>query len=157
VKNRRFCADLARLECAVAQVFDAPETPSLTPESIAGISPTAWQHARLRTVDAFRLVSLGYPVNAYLQSVRDANHHHPPPRRKREWIAVHRKDYAVRRLSLDPQAFAVLNDLSKGLALGRAVRRALKPEGRRLPKREDLFRWFQQWVSIGLFKAVETA
>jgi hypothetical protein len=117
----------------------------------------AWETARLRTVSAFELLAFRYPVNAYLQSVRDDEHDHPKPRREDTWVAVYRRDYRVWRLDLSRAAHALLADLSAGLPLGLAVNAALERGGRHAPKQEDLFRWFREWASGGVFGVVETS
>jgi len=155
VIRRGFCADLARLECSVAQVFDAEETPALSAEAIAAVAEAAWEHARLQTVAGFRLLALRYPVNAYLQSVREGKHDHPSTRRKDGWVVVYRKDYAVWRLDLDRLGYGLLSDLAGGLPLGRAVGRAMRST-RRGATEEALFRSFRLWVSCGLFRSVRT-
>jgi hypothetical protein len=153
--RRAFCHDLARLELAVAQVFDGEESPVLASEAIARVPEDAWERARLRTVSAFRLLALDYPVNAYLQSVRDEDHRHPPRRRGKSYVAVYRRDYAVYRLDLTHSAHKLLEALAGGVALGDAVGAAVAMRGRRAPKADDLFRWFRQWVAAGLFQAVD--
>jgi putative DNA-binding protein len=155
VKHRGFCVDLARLELAVEQAFDAPETEALTEAAIAAVPAEAWEKARLRTVDAFRLLAFRYPVNAYLQSVRDEDHDHPRPRRQDTWVAVYRRDFKVWRLDLSRDAHALLADLAQGVSLGQAVGAALKRGGRKPPDTEDLFRWFRQWASGGVFRSVD--
>src|SRR5262249_36362294 len=57
IKRPDFCYELARLELAVTEVFDAPETPPLSEAAIAGVPPEAWEHARLTPIAAFRLLS----------------------------------------------------------------------------------------------------
>jgi hypothetical protein len=155
VRHRGFCVDLARLELAIQQAFDAAETPALTETAIAAVPGEAWETARLRAVDAFRLLAFRYPVNAYLQSFRDDDHDHPGPRRQDTWVAVYRRDYKVWRLDLPRPAHDLLADLARGVPLGRAVTAALERGGRRPPDTEDLFRWFRQWASGGVFQSVD--
>jgi hypothetical protein len=154
VKRRDFCHDLARLECAMAQVFDAPETKPLSEAQIAAVPAEAWEGARLKTIEAFRLMAFRYPANAYLQTVRDDNHDHPKPRQKNEWIAIYRKDYAVWRLSLSRDAHDLLADLAAGMRLGEAIEAALR-RGRRTLSADALSGWFREWVSGGVFASVE--
>jgi hypothetical protein len=156
LKRREFCHDLARLELAVSEVFDAPETPPLTAASVARVAPEAWEQARLRPIDAFRLLALRYPANEYLQSVRDDRHDHPRPRLKANWLAVYRSDYAVYRLALSRPAHDLLADLAAGRPLGQAVAAAVARGGRRAPGEDELQRWFRNWVAAGLFRSVET-
>jgi hypothetical protein len=157
VRRPDFCHDLARLELAVTHVFDEAETPRLTEAEIASVPPEAWERARLRPVAAFRLLGFRYPVNAYLQTVKDDDHDHPKARLKDEWVAVYRRDYGVFRLGLSRAANDLLADLVAGIPLGEAIARALRAGGKRAPSETELFRWFREWVSAGIFRAVETA
>jgi hypothetical protein len=150
-----FCHDLARLELAISHVFDEEETPRLTAAQIAAVPDDAWERAVLRPVAAFRLLAFRYPVHAYLQTVKDDDHDHPKARRKDEWVAVYRRDYGVFRLSLPRAAHDLLADLVSGMPLGEAIVCAHRRGGRRAPSETKLFRWFREWVSGGLFRAVE--
>ena len=150
-----FCHDLARLELAVAEVFDAEETEALSAQAIAAVPEPAWEGARLRTIAGFRLLALRYPANIYLQSVRDEDHDHPSLRAKASYVAVYRRDYVVCRLDLSRGAHDLLAALVSGVPLGEAVASAIATGGRRAPRPDDLFRWFRQWMAGGIFRAVE--
>src|SRR5262249_22689178 len=69
--QREFLYDLARLELAMSQLFDAAESPVLKRKAIANVPPEAWETARLKPIEAFQLLAFRYPVSAYLKSVRD--------------------------------------------------------------------------------------
>lgn len=158
VPRRAFCHDLARLELAVTEAFDAAETPPLDEAAIAAVPPDAWDRARLVPVASLRLLALRYPVSDYLESVRRDDHDHPPARAKANWVAVYRRDYAVRRLLLEREAFRLLGDLASGQPLGAAIATAAtRRDGRRGPSEERLFAWFRQWVAAGIFAGVDTA
>jgi hypothetical protein len=146
--------DLARLELAVAEVFDAPEVKPLSAAEIAAVPEASWQRARLKPIEAFRLLSLRYPVNTYLQSVRDEDHDHPEMKRKDTCVAVYRRDYSVYRQDLSESAHDLLTDLVAGKPLGKAVAAALLRGGRRAPTTDQLFRWFREWASGGVFRSV---
>ncbi len=153
--KRDFCYDLARLELAVNEVFDAAETPPLSETAIAAVPVEAWERARLTPIAAFRLLALDHAANAYLQSVRDEDHEHPKPRRKSTWVAVCRRRYGISRVELSGAAHALLADLVRGVPLGEAVTAAL---GRtRAPRQDQLFGWFREWMSAGFFAAVDAA
>ncbi|MFI5007824.1 MAG: putative DNA-binding domain-containing protein [Solirubrobacterales bacterium] len=157
LRRPEFCHDLARLELAISEVFDAPETPPLSEAAIAAVPPEAWERAVLTPVAAFRLLSFRYPVNAYLQTVKDENHDHPKARLKDTWVAVYRRDYAGYRLELTRAAHDLLAELVAGRPLGEALARAVRAGGRRAPSEQELFRWFREWVSGGVFGAVTIA
>lgn len=156
VQRRDFCYDLARLEQAVSQVFDAEETPALSEAQIAAVPPEAWDRARFAPIAAFRLLAFRYPVDAYLQSVQEDDHEHPKARLKDEWVAVYRRSHSMQRLGLSRAAHDLLRDLVGGMPLGAAITKAVREGGRRAPREEELFRWFRDWVSGGLFRSVTT-
>ncbi len=108
----------------------------------------------LAPVAAFRLLAFRYPVNAYLQTVKDDEHDHPKARLKDTWVAVYRRDYGVYRLELSRSAHDLLADLADGRPLGAALTRAVVVGGRRAPSEHELFRWFREWVSGGVFRSV---
>jgi Putative DNA-binding domain len=153
VRRKAFVADLARLEALVTEVFDAPESPAWPAEEIARIPQDAWTRAVLRPIEALRLGAFGYPVNAYLQSVKDENHDHPSTGRKATWIAVYRKNYEVWRLDLEKPAYTFLSALVRGRPFGKAVVEAAK--GLEGSPGEQLFRWLRDWVAEGMFRRVE--
>jgi hypothetical protein len=156
VPRRDFCHELARLELLVSQVFDGPETKSLSAEAIAAVPVDAWERARLTPVAAFRLGAFRYPVNAYLQSTQGDDHNHPKPRLKDEWVAIFRRDYRVRRVDLTRPAHDLLADLVAGKTLGEAISQALARGTKKGPTEDELFRWFRDWIALGMFAGVET-
>ena len=156
LRRRAFGYDLARLEQAVAEVFDAPEEPALGAEEIAAVPADAWDGARLVPVAAFRLLAFTHPVNAYLQSVRDEDHKHPSTRRRATWVAVYRRRYTVRRRDLTRAGYALLGRIAAGQPLGEAVAAALRGGRGRRPTQAELFAWFRGWVGAGVFRTVVT-
>lgn len=147
-------ADLATLERAFSQVFDAEETPSLTEAEIAAVAPEAWADAVLEPIAALRLLALRYPVGLWLDAIKaeGEEHRHPRLARKDSRLVVYRRRYAVYREELDKSAHALLADLVAGRPLGEAVEAAL---GRpRAPAPERLTGWFRGWAGAGLFRAV---
>jgi len=151
-----FLIDLARLELAAAQVFDALEITPLQEKAIARIAAEDWERAVFEGIDALRLVSVDWNVNDYALAARDERARPPRPRRKKGFVAVYRRHYAVYHLALLPAAFELLSDLLGGVALGQAVEKAMagtRPRGKR-PTESQLFRWFREWISEGLFHSV---
>lgn len=154
LKHREFLHDLARLERAVSEAFDAEETPRLTDEQVQAVAASDWSRARLVPVASLRLLEVRYAVNAYLESVKDESHDHPRPSRKDGWVAVYRRNYGVYRLDLSKAAIALLRDLAAGKKLSWALRAATR-RGGRPPGEDQLFRWFREWVSAGIFTRVD--
>ena len=153
LRRREFLYDLARLELAISEVFDAPESPVLKPKAIANISPEAWEAVRLKPIEALQLLAFHYPVNAYLQSFRDRSPH-PSIRRNNNWVVIFRSSYKLRRLDLTRQGHDLLQSLSSGKPLGKALSLSLS-RNRSKVSEVQLFSWFREWVANGLFQGIE--
>lgn len=155
VRRKGFVADLARLELAVTEVFDASESAAWPADAVAQIPEEAWPGAVLKPIAAFRLGAYGYPVNAYLQSVKEENHDHPDVGRKPTFVAIWRKGFEVWRLDLSKPAYEFLGALAEGRPFGKAVAAAAR--GMQGHPGDQLFRWLRDWVAEGMFQGVETA
>jgi hypothetical protein len=152
VRRPAFCRDLARLEWAVTEVFDAPQTPPLTEADLAAVAPGAWRTACLVPIAALRLLVLDHDAGAHLEALREGRRR-PPVRRGRCRVVVYRRNDAVFRRGQAAAAFALLEDLVKGLTVGRALARAVGRRGARLGP-DEAFRLFRDWAAMGLFSAV---
>jgi hypothetical protein len=153
LRRRGFCHDLARLERAMSQVFDAEETPALLPAVMAAVPADAWEGARLHPIAAFRLVEVRYPVNAYVDATRGDGRATPQRGQRPGGVAVYRRAYGIFRLDLSPSAHALLEALSAGATIGEAVGRVPAPGGR-AKVTDQLFLWFREWMAAGIFRAV---
>ena len=152
LRRRAVLTDLARLERAVTEVFDAPQSPAWPAREIESIPEARWPSLVLNPIAAFRLLELAYPVNAYLQSVKEGNHDHPELPRRKSRVAVYRKGYEVWRLDLGKPAYDFLRALSRGRPFGKAVAEAAK--GLEGNAGEQIFRWLRSWVAEGMFQSV---
>ena len=152
MKRHEFLAELARLELAVTEVFDAPEAKPLSAARIARVPLEDWERAVLTTIPAFRLLRSLYNVNAYAEAVKRGGRV-PKPKREETCVAVYRRDYAVYRQALSRAAHDLLFDLAGGMRLGEAIQRAMARPSRR-PQEQQLFRWFREWVSGGVFASL---
>jgi hypothetical protein len=154
ISHRGFCRDLARLEWAVTEAGDAPETPVLTEDHLAGVPPDAWESARLVPAAALRLLALDYNAPAWLDTLRDEGHDHPLPRRRPSWVAVCRQGDVVRRVALTPPGHALLESLARGRTVGEAVEMCLR-RSRSRPTGGQAFAWLREWSRVGIFQTVE--
>lgn len=151
--RRRFCHDLARLELAVAEAFDAEETRRLGEAELLAVPAEAWDGARLVPSAPLRLLELGWNANEWLDSTKDDRHEHPRPRRRAARVAIFRQGYAVYRRELGLSAYRLLADLVAGLPVGEALSAALRRRG--APGPEALTRWFRDWAADGVFTRIE--
>jgi len=151
--RKDFLYELARFELLMSRLFDAEESPVLTPEAIAEVPPECWETARLKPVAALAVQELRYPVGAYLEAVRQGKPR-PATRRKNHWAVVYRSQYALRWLDLSRPAYRLLKALVNGVPLGEALSGVLRRGGQPVGE-VQLFSWFRGWVTEGLFQAVE--
>jgi hypothetical protein len=155
VPRPAFCHDLARLEWAVAEVFDAEEARPLRPADLAALVPGDWSRARLVPVPALRLLALDHDAFEWLSAFREGRRRPPRPRKRRSLVVVFRRDYAVKRREQGEAAFALLSDLVSGRTVGAAVATALRRRGRaRLAGPDAAFSLFREWAAMGLFQGV---
>lgn len=154
--RKDFCLELARIEYALTCVFDAGETPAMTPEQVKAVPPDAWEHARLKPVEAFRLLEFNYPVSRYVGAVDDEN---PFPRiaRKKTWLVAYRANFGLHRMDLTQPAFELLSLLAAGKTMGDAIESVMLRKWRPAVKEAHLFEWFRDWMAEGFFQSVELA
>ncbi|MEO8501224.1 MAG: DNA-binding domain-containing protein [Vicinamibacteria bacterium] len=153
-KPRAFLKDLASLELAITESFDAAESGRVRAEALEAIAPERLGRTHLVTAPSLRLLDLEWNVGDYLDTVRDEEHRHPKPRRARSFMVVIRRNYGVYRFEVTQAAFMVLSDLKLGRSIGDVVRRAMGRRGPRRAPPEDFSGWFRRWTSEGLFSRV---
>jgi hypothetical protein len=162
-----FLIDLTRLEWAIAKVFDGPGVegqPLLRPEDLEALGPERFAAARLRPVVCLRLLAFRYPVNAYYTAARRAMQAEEPdnaaeevplPEPAPEHVALTRVDFIVRRHSLTPLQYALLQALAEGARVADAI--AQVAEAADFPA-EDLAaairEAFRLFTAQGFFQAI---
>jgi hypothetical protein len=114
-----FAADLAALEWALADAFDAPDDDPLAREALAALPPEAWAALPLRLRASVALLALAWPVDR-LRRAADAGAalplaaFAPEPTR----LCVYRDGDAVRYRRLDPDAASLLESARDGTTFG---------------------------------------
>jgi len=154
--NKDFCVDLARLEYALTMVFDANETSLLSPDAVRSVPQEAWETARLKSIEAFRLLAFDYPVSLYVGAV-DGENRFPRMARKKSWVVAYRRNYQVHRMDLTEPAYELLSALASGRTIGDAISTVLMRKWRPAVKHAQLFEWFRDWMAEGFFQSVELA
>lgn len=154
--------EIARFEWAQTVAFDGESRPVVTSSALARTSPA---RLRLDLQPYVTLLDLRHPIDTYLMSVkrRDAMRSEasntpdskivrravrkaPLPRVSRTFVAVHRLDNRLFYKRLDPAAFRILDALSRGIVLSRAIA-AAGPKVR--PAQVQA--WFTSWMALGWF------
>jgi len=86
-----YVPDLARLEWAQLEVFDAADGALLTLADLQAIAPEQWSALPLRLAPAVRVLSVDWPVQAYVDGAQGALLPEPAEATLRVW----RKDFGV--------------------------------------------------------------
>jgi len=153
-----FLIDLAALERVYNEVFDGPGVEGrqlLTPDQLLAIPPTRWPDARLVLAEGFRLVELRSPVHEYITAIR-RNEDPSPPEPAETLLAVHRRDYIVRRHPLTRPQYELLRVLLNGESVADTIGRGAEFTGPDLDGfASDLQAWFRDWAAEGFFQGVE--
>jgi len=139
--------DIARIERAMEDVFDAPAAEPMTAAEFAAVG----EGTRLRVNPALVLLELRYPANAYMNALRRGERPRTPRPRATQ-VIVFRRGFQVLRREQEPEQFRLLRALVAGKSLAVAVRASIGGRagsadrvGRRLG------RWFEEWAGGHLF------
>jgi hypothetical protein len=154
-ERRELVVDMARLEYAHTEVFDAPDALPLDPAKLQAVPEDAWEHARLVPDPGLRLLRLGYPVLELRRVILARNEREDTgplalPPAKGGLYAVHRRRLAIFHDELEPHAFALLTRLACGEPLGVACENAARALG--VPVEAlgvKLESWFSDWAARG--------
>ncbi len=154
-RRRGLVTDVALLERAAAQVFDAAEALPIDPSALRAVPAAEWPQARLVPAPAFRLVRVRPGAVEVLDAVLEGN---PPPEkagRGRVEVAFYRKDFVVLRRTLGPFEGNLLASLAASESVGSALERAGKNFRGGFPSGEVLSGWFEEWACLRFFSGIE--
>jgi hypothetical protein len=149
--NRELVVDMARLEWAYVEVFDAPESAPLDPEKLRAVPEDAWEGIRLVPNPALRLLRTGYPVVELRRRIIASEEASVPlPGPEAGHLAIIRRKLVIEHEVLDPGAFALLSKLSRQISLGEACERtraelSLAPDA----LARELETWFATFTARG--------
>ena len=164
--------DMARLEWAHVEAFDAEAKPFLTADDLLGLDASNLQ---LTLQPYLSLLELEYAVDEFLLSLKregdtlrseasnaimESRKHtvkkFTKPKRKKIFLAVHRMDDCVWYKRIAADEFKILSALRDGATLENACAEAIDPEARSVEEWSSLIRqWFQNWTSLGWFCRLE--
>jgi hypothetical protein len=116
-----FLPDLARLEWARVEVFDAPDATALRAADLAGVAAEDWPELRLAAVPALEVVDAAWPVHR-IWSGDDASA--PEPTTVRVW----RDGFLVFHASMDAREAAAVKRLAAGTTFGEVCELCETPE-----------------------------
>ena len=143
--------DIARIERAMEDVFDAPRAEPMTAAEFAALGSGDWDGVTLRVTPALKLLKLRYPANEFMNALRRGEQPRVP-RPRATFAIVFRRGFQVMRRDQEPEQFRLLQALAAGRPLAAAVRSSIGRRGAnadRVAKR--LGRWFEEWAGAHLF------
>ncbi|MDF3068368.1 MAG: uncharacterized protein K0R38_3969 [Polyangiaceae bacterium] len=155
LSHQALCLDMARLELAYVEVFDAPDTLPLAPERLASIPEESFTEARLLVAPCVRLLTLSYPVADLRRQLRvesDEPVAIPEPRETR--LVVYRRDLRLWDMPVSAVAYSFLSGLSEGKTLGGAAEVAARLPGGEAELTSSIGAWLQEWTQKGLLADV---
>ena len=112
-----WASDLAALEWAIVDAFDAEDVPPLGRENLARIPPDRWGDLRFTLDPSVRLLRARWPVNR-IREASDAERPLPSIAAAETALCVWRRDERVFHRSLDPLEAHCLERLSGGATFG---------------------------------------
>jgi hypothetical protein len=162
-RRHRLAVDLARMEWAFVEAFDAPERDPLTQRQIAALQGDS----KLALQPCLQLVALSYPADDLVlelhqrekRQTSEAGVAHeddsaasaiPSLRPRPTWLAVHRVDLSVYYRRIEREEFQTLVALRDGSPLGEALEAGFV--GSRISarqRREHVQQWFGSWAELG--------
>jgi len=149
--NRALVLDMARLEWAYVEVFDAEDRGPIAPERLARLDETAWSRARLTLSPTLRLLRVQYPVvELHRRLGQEKNPLVTPPERDPRQLVIHRSDLTIRTEPLEEPPFALLEALNRGATLPEALEVACRCDVEATASiSEKMGIWFEDWVRRG--------
>lgn len=143
--------DVARIERAMEDVFDAPRAEPMTAAQFAAVGADPPGRATLKVTPALRMLQLRYPANDYMTAVRRGERPRIP-RPRATAVIVFRRNYQVFRRDQEPAQWKLLRSLAVGKPLAAAVGASIGGRGPRADEiAKRLGRWFEEWSAAHLF------
>ena len=123
-----WAADLARLEWAMSEAFDAPDAPAATRADLAAVPPARWEALRLRFLPATRLVRLEWPVHL-LREAEPGARTQAPVAPAPTAVCVWRRDDTVQFRAVDRLEADLFEHAREGAPFGTLCSRAAAEVG----------------------------
>lgn len=156
LSHQALCLDMARLELAYVEVFDAPDTLPVAPERLASIPEESFMDARLVVAPCVRLLELRYPVADLRRRLRaESDEPVAIPEAQETRVVVYRRGLRLWDMPLSRVAFAFLSGLAEGKTLGVAAELAASSAKAEAELAAGIGGWLQEWTQKGLLSDVQ--
>ena len=169
--REELAVDMVRFEWAQVVAFDGPAKPPLTPDDILDTPPSK---LLLGLQPFLSLLELNFAVDDFLLAVKkgesdglrgeasNAMDDAPKaavrrkrvrfPKREKVYLAVHRHDNMLYYKRLEPEAFAILTSLGRGITVEDACVEAVAASKRtQVDWSAQIKEWFDTWSALGWF------
>jgi hypothetical protein len=153
--HRALCLDMARLELAYIEVFDAPDSPALAPERLTSVPEDRLGDARLVIAPSVRLLSVRYPVADLRRKLRaDGDDPVAIPPESHQNLVVYRRELQLWDMPVSSVAFAFLAGLQAGKTLESAAEMAATTPEREAELSAGIGAWLSEWTRKALISDV---
>jgi len=152
LSHQELCLDMARLELAYIEVFDAPNLPPLLPERLATIPEESLADARLVVAPWVRLLSVRYPVaelRRRLRALADSSEAVPIPEPAPQHLVIYRRDLRLWDMPLGLVAYEFFSGLAAGKSLGAAAEHAARDAEAEAELSGNIGAWLAEWTAKG--------
>ncbi len=153
-----FMVDLAKLERLYSDIFDGPGNEGnelICVERLSAVPPEELATARLVPAPDLHLIELRSPVHEYIRAVR-RKQDPSLPEPAETLLAVHRRDYVIRRHVQPRVQFVLLQSLIAGNTVQEAIAAAAEfVESEFDEFAASLRNWFRDWAAEGFFRSIE--
>ncbi|MGC4092603.1 MAG: DNA-binding domain-containing protein [Polyangiaceae bacterium] len=150
LEQRALVTDMARLEWAYVELFDAADPAPLSPDELAACGEDALAEARLVLSPGVRLLRVGYPVVELRKKILERSEQDIPlPSAAPENLVIYRSDLAIMHQTPGLEAFTLLDELARGQSLGQACESAcaVGPEATARVA-AHVGEWLASWVQL---------
>jgi hypothetical protein len=144
--------DLARLEWARGEAFDAADAPAVGEAALAAVPPDRWPLVRLRLQPALRLLRLAHPVHRVWLALEKGD---PPPEiaAAPTAVVVWRRGFRVYHRAVPPAEMAALESAAAGDTFAALCERVLPHGGADTPA--IAVRALRGWLAEEMVSAVQ--
>lgn len=145
-------ADVAALEWALHDAFDAADATPLRAEDLAALAPEAWAELVLVPDPALRLLDLATPASRLWQDVK-AGRAAPPPERGRHPVRVWRREMRVFHKEIGPLEHQALALVARGLPFAEVCARVSGATGDPQEAATAVVGLLRVWLADGILCA----
>ncbi len=147
-----YLADVAALEWAILDAFDAPDVAVLSAEALASVPPDRWPNLRLRVSPSLRLLDLSWPADAIWSHARQGDTVGTPERQPTS-LRVWRQNFTVYHRRIEGPERAALAVVNRGGCFAEICEQ-VAPEADEGGSAERAFGILRRWLDDDLLSDV---